>query len=233
MKSLTFKIDFFEAHFKVHTTKGFRLSYPIPPPTSVAGIFAAALGLDREAVYDEFHDFIFGACCCNTVPEQSVEQATFIQYKEYRRGVAPTHILVNPSYYLTMAGDDAKVEKFRTRFITQGIEFQPFGGQNDYFARDWAVVESGNLTKSKEVANYLPVGHIERIQEGTILEVLPIRHRLPSVNGVDEIEPEFCFIMDGRVISKKESDVCIVDGKSMALYRLGDFELYGEAKHAD
>lgn len=60
-KALVLKIEFFEAHFKVHYTKGFRLTYPIPLPTSVAGIFARLLNIPREETMKRFKGCRFGA----------------------------------------------------------------------------------------------------------------------------------------------------------------------------
>jgi CRISPR-associated protein Cas5 subtype I-B len=233
MKAVTFKIDFFEAQFKVHYTKAFRLTYPIPLPTSVAGMFASALGISRDDIKDEFRDCIFGASCSSGVIEQGVEQATFIQYKSrdkrfYIKGVVPSHLLIDPSYYIVMAGNDAKIEEYRAQILRDGMEFQPFGGQNDYFARDWLLVEGEQLGKSKEIMNYLPADYVERIGESTSLEMLPVKYRISRFSEPEKGTPDFCFITNGHVISKKEMDVCRVGAKSIALYSLGDFELYEE-----
>lgn len=48
MKALTFKIRFFTAQFKDHTSKMVRKTYLIPPPSAVAGIFGAITGLKRD-----------------------------------------------------------------------------------------------------------------------------------------------------------------------------------------
>ena len=47
MHALTFIIQFQTAQFKKHLLKLFRGTYLIPPPSVVAGVFGAILGVDR------------------------------------------------------------------------------------------------------------------------------------------------------------------------------------------
>jgi CRISPR-associated Cas5-like protein len=98
MKAVIVKISFSEAFFKVHYTKGFRLTYPIPLPTSVAGMFGAFLGVEREKISD-LQKFLFGA----KLEEYNGfinENATFRQYKSYgvEIGVATLNLINNPTY---------------------------------------------------------------------------------------------------------------------------------------
>jgi len=220
--ALIVKLELFDAHFKVHYTKGFRLTYPIPLPTTVAGFFASMLGLTGKEAVTKFGNYRFGAALANRQAE-SVEQATYIQHKSNRfvRGVARMHILTDAAFYLvTTCENEEKIENMETK-INEGIEYLPFGGQNDFFAKDWKVLKSESVTLSKEIGNYLPSNFVGELIEGVSMEILPVMHKLGPTQ-------EFYFVLDGRLISKKELPVCPVDGKNIALYKLGDFYPVGE-----
>jgi len=220
--ALIVKLELFDAHFKVHHTKGFRLTYPIPLPTAVAGFFASMLGLIGKEAVRKFKDYRFGAALANRQAE-SVEQATYVQHKSNRfvRGVARMHILTNPVFYLvTACENEEEIENMRTE-INDGIEYLPFGGQNDFFAKDWNILKSESVTLSTEIGNYLPSDFISELTEGASMEILPVMHKLGPTQ-------EFYFVLDGWLISKKELPVCPVDGKRIALYKLRDFYPVGE-----
>jgi len=61
LRALTFKIRFFTAQFKDHTSKMTRRTYLIPPPSAVAGIFGAVLGLNRAKLVELSKDMLAGA----------------------------------------------------------------------------------------------------------------------------------------------------------------------------
>jgi len=220
--ALIVKLELFDAHFKVHYTKGFRLTYPIPLPTTVAGFFASMLGLTGKEAATKFGDYRFGAALAKKQTE-SVEQATYIQHKsnQFIRGVARMHILTDAAFYLVMACEDGEEIKNMERKISDGIEYLPFGGQNDFFAKDWRILGSGSVTSSTEIGNYLPSNFVGKLIEGVSMEILPVMHKLGPAQ-------EFYFVLDGQLISKKELPVCPVDGKNIALYKLGDFYPVGE-----
>ncbi|RLE92298.1 MAG: hypothetical protein DRN04_10665 [Thermoprotei archaeon] len=52
LTAITFTIRFLTAQFKEHAQKLVRRTYLIPPPSAVAGIFGAILGVPREKLYD-------------------------------------------------------------------------------------------------------------------------------------------------------------------------------------
>lgn len=219
--ALILKLEFFEAHFKVHYTKGFRLTYPIPLPTSVAGIFASMMGIERKRATERFKGYKFGATLANGQIKESVEQVTFLQYAKNRKGVAKTHILVNPAYYLVAACEvKDEIENMKNR-INEGIEYLPFGGQNDFFVKDWILIGVKDVQSSIEIGNYLPGEMVQGLTEGVSLEILPVMHKLGFTQ-------DFYFILNGHVISKREMPVCSINGKNVALYILDDFYPVGE-----
>jgi CRISPR-associated protein Cas5 subtype I-B len=220
-KALVLKIEFFEAHFKVHYTKGFRLTYPIPLPTSVAGIFAGLLGIDREDALERFQGCRFGAILADGTANETIENTTFIQHGKNIRGVAKTHVLVDPTYFLAMQAENVKDIK---DIIDQGIEYAPFGGQNDFFAKDWNIVDILDVRSQNRIGNYLHAKNVESMAKNVLVEILPVMHRM----GRGE---DFYFIINGHLVSKKKMPVCSVGEKKICLYSLDDFYTVGEWKN--
>jgi CRISPR-associated Cas5-like protein len=218
--ALIIKIAFFEAHFKVHHTKKFRLSYPIPLPTSVAGLFGSMLGIDRNEIVSRFKNYKFGAAAV-TEHNESVEQATFIQQGKGVRGVADMHLLVNPTLYLAANNDnEQEINEIASR-LERGIEHLPFGGQNDFFPKDWQIVGSMPVEFSTKVGNYLPSDFVNHVTEDVWMEILPVMHKLGKTQ-------EFYFVTGGQLISNRNLPVCQVNGKNIALYGLDNFYLVGD-----
>lgn len=52
MKAITFIVRFFSAQYKEHTQKLTRRTYLIPPPSAIAGVFGAILGIKRKELLD-------------------------------------------------------------------------------------------------------------------------------------------------------------------------------------
>ncbi|MBS7657985.1 CRISPR-associated protein Cas5 [Candidatus Bathyarchaeota archaeon] len=196
MKGIVIEISFSEALFKVHYTKGFRQSYPIPLPTSVAGIFGALLGIKRGEVTEQFKDYLFGA---KLLEYDGVcpENTTYLQYKGGRpiKGVATSIIINNPSYLIALATTDGKVEEFYNKLKNKIVYF-PYGGQNDFFAKDVKLFDGVRDVNEKStlIENYAPQDFVEKVEleKGTELQILPVRHKLSP-------NPNFYFIFRGKL----------------------------------
>ena len=61
LKALTFKVCFLTAQFKDHTSKLGRRTYLIPPPSVVAGIYGAILGIERKKLVEVSKELMAGA----------------------------------------------------------------------------------------------------------------------------------------------------------------------------
>jgi len=226
MKALICRIAFFEALFKSHYTKGFRLSYLIPLPTSVAGMFGAMLGIPRTDVGREFKDFMFGAVI---IKHKGIvrENVTFLQNKAGKtvKGVAKTFIINEPDYVIAMAGDSIKLENFRIR-LDEKLCYLPYGGQNDFFPRDYRIfkdleeVEDSNL-----VRNYAPSDWVESLKTNGVseLQILPVMHKFQT-------SPSFHFIANGELLLCKS--IPCVARRGIGLYYLRDFYSVGEGADA-
>jgi CRISPR-associated Cas5-like protein len=218
MKAVIVKISFSEAFFKVHYTKGFRLTYPIPLPTSVAGMFGAFLGVEREKISD-LQKFLFGA----KLEEYNGfinENATFRQYKSYgvEIGVATLNLINNPTYLIALAGEKEEVIKIQDK-MRKAIEFLPYGGQNDFFAEDWAVVGIDDVTESDEIANYAPRDWVDLSIKSSLevtLQILPVMHTLSD-------NPNFYFITRGKI--KLNRKIPCTNSEKIGLYNLNNFKM--------
>jgi CRISPR-associated Cas5-like protein len=218
MKAVIVKISFSEAFFKVHYTKGFRLTYPIPLPTSVAGMFGAFLGVERGKISD-LQKFLFGA----KLEEYNGfinENATFKQYKSYgvETGVATLNLVNNPTYLIALGGEKKEVIKIQDK-IRKAIEFLPYGGQNDFFAENWTVVGIDDVTESDEIANYAPRDWVDlSIKSGldVTLQILPVMHTLSD-------NPNFYFITKGKI--KLNRKIPCTNSEKIGLYNLNNFKM--------
>jgi len=216
MKALIIEISFSEAFFKVHYTRGFRLTYPIPLPTTVAGMFGAFLGVKREEFKDTFRNFLFGA---KTIKHEGIisENATFLQYKSkgIERGVTQISIINNPVFLIAVASSEKDVVEFERR-IKEKIEFLPYGGQNDFFPLDWKIKGFEDVEELDEIANYAPRDWVASpmLERNSEVQILPVRHNLS-----DDIN--FYFIINGKLKLRKK--ILATKNEKIGLYKLENF----------
>lgn len=212
------EISFFEAFFKVHYTKGFRLSYPIPLPTSVAGIFGALLGISREKIKEEFENFYLGAKLIN-LGKENFENSTFIQigkkFDNWPPGVVPTQFFTDPTYQIVIAHEDIlKIEEI-FRQLNKGFKFLPYGGQNDFFVKDIKILGIEKVEMSDVIENYAPRNWIEKTEvapdKDSFLTILPVMHQISD-------EP-FYFGYKIKLFLKKK----IPTVNNIGLYELSKF----------
>ncbi|MEM2260645.1 MAG: CRISPR-associated protein Cas5 [Candidatus Aenigmatarchaeota archaeon] len=199
MKGLLIEITFSEALFKTHYTKGFRQTYPIPLPTTVAGIFGALLGIRREEIKEKFKNCLFGA---KLLAYKGIypEITTYIQYKGRPiRGVATSIIINNPTYLIALATIDDIIETFYNK-LNSGIKYFPYGGQNDFFTEEIKLLKGIRNVNEKSVwiENYAPQDFVENIEleKDTELQILPVRHKFSS-------NPNFYFVFKGKLKLKE------------------------------
>jgi CRISPR-associated protein Cas5 subtype I-B len=217
MKAIIVEITFYEAFFKVHYTKGFRLTYPMPLPTSVAGIFGAMLGIDRSRIKDEFKNFYFGA----ELIEQKgivVENETFMQYKTMKveKGTVRTQIINNPAYLIAIAGKNDRIEPYYDFLRTGNLVYLPYGGQNDFFVEDIEVKDLAEVSQSKIISNYAPQDMVKKFESKKIVfSILPVMHTYSN-------NPNFYFVLKGQL--KLKEPIKIVENTNIAVYPLEMFK---------
>ena len=224
MKAIVTRITFYEAFFKVHYTKKFRLTYPIPLPTSVAGIFGAMLGIDRGKIEEKFSEFYFGARLLKH-EGMIIENETFLQYKKHKtdhgiadavKGTVRTHIINHPTYIIAMAGKEEIFEYYN--FIKDhNFVYLPYGGQNDFFVEDIEIKGLTNVVQSDVVSNYAPQDMVKEFKSKEIvISILPVVHTYSS-------NPNFCFVLKGQL--KLKESVKVVENTNIALYPLEWFNI--------
>ena len=219
MKALIVEISFFEAFFKVHYTKGFRLTYPIPLPTTVAGIFGGIFGVERGKLKEEFDEMLFGA---KLIKYDNIiqENATYLQYKsggtKIEKGVTPFLIINEPTYLITIAGANGKINEIFKKI--RNLSYLPYGGQNDFFVKDWKIVGIFDVTKDDEITNYVPQDLVNNpiLEKGSEIQILPVRHKISE-------NPNFYFVINGG-LKLKERIFCTMNEK-IGLYSLDKFQV--------
>jgi len=176
------KIKFSEAHFTLHYTKGFSLSYPIPLPSSVAGIFATLLGVGRHEIKEKFSNFLFGSKLINS-PIENFENYTYIQYGKNKKGVTTLQIFCDVEYELAIGSPNKQIlEGFLNKIKQYSFAYLPFGGQNDFLIEE-IYLNTGlrELEYTNEIENYAPknwVDKTELLKEDSLIFILPVMHSL-------------------------------------------------------
>jgi CRISPR-associated protein Cas5 subtype I-B len=216
MKALLLKLSFFEAFFKVHYTKGFRLSYPIPLPPSVAGVFGAFLGIERKSILNEAKSMLFGAKLVS-YRGISPENATLLQYKSMgskpTKTIAYLYVINDPIYLMAIAGEENKIEEVKEK-LENSVKYLPYGGQNDFFIKDWKFIGLTNVEESYEISNYAPQDLVETLLKGVEVEILPVRHNFSE-------NPNFYFVISGSL--KLKQKIPCISNEKIAIYPLEKF----------
>lgn len=226
MQAVLSQITFYEAFFKVHHTKGFRLTYPMPLPTSVAGIFGAMLGIDRTKMKDEFCDMLFGSGLLK-YDGLVIENETFIQYKKTQirkgvfsdaiQGVVHTQLVNHPTYIIAMAGPPDKIAKYHAFLAGHRMVYLPYGGQNDFFIENFEIKDVTNVLQSDIVSNYAPQDMVSKLESSdTVLSILPVMHTYSD-------NPNFYFVLKGQLRLKRP--VNVASDSQIALYPLEKFKI--------
>jgi len=222
MKAIAFKVSFFESLFKVHYTKAFKLSYPTLLPTSVLGFIGNICGYDRRELPGLLKNFYFGSSYLSG--ESIEENITFIQFKKeegnkYRSGVVKVKIYNESEHILIVAGDENelrekiinKIKKIESEYYEDRygkwylikMHRYPYGGQNDFFARDIRLLDSFLDVEERDeiTGGYVDSELIKNIDEGTDVEILPVR-----VKGMDSkpIMRYYAFIKRGKIYLNKK-----------------------------
>ncbi|MEM3420696.1 MAG: CRISPR-associated protein Cas5 [Candidatus Hadarchaeum sp.] len=214
MKAIVVRVDFFEAHFRVHRTKCAALTYPAPLPTSVAGIFGALCGWNRrfDGPPEEAKGLLFGAKILSH-KGICVEYATYKEIPKKVRGVASLAIIDEPSYLIAMAGKG--VENWYGPLASGSFCYLPYGGQSWFFPKDIKGVRLEEVKEAKEIENYAPKELVKGINlsKTTSIHILPVIHKFST-------DETFYFLEGGGKLILNQK-IPFVDG--IGLYSLDDF----------
>jgi CRISPR-associated protein Cas5h len=216
LKSHTFLISFFTAHFKRHETKKFRSSYFLPPPTVIWGVIGAIFGVEREELenFAKENNLIVGAELCD-FKGLATEKATLMPWdngtKSFIRTVEDFEFLIEPHYRIGVYAKENLVEELKERIERRDFEFDIYGGISDCFLKDIKNESKAEFVEKKEAKGMIPadiIAGFSQITEGSkIIRILylntffyqgfkvefKVKESIKTVNGiavwsVDDVE---------------------------------------------
>ncbi|MEM1522160.1 MAG: CRISPR-associated protein Cas5 [Thermofilaceae archaeon] len=201
MKALTFIVRFRTAQFKQHYQKLARRTYLIPPPSAVAGIFGAILGVPWNQL-KEFcskHGVRAGAELRSlegyyvTISrifkfdqERSSREGILRLLRDYWSGSSKAYYdmlglrplkeseeLFRPEYKLAIAAKDGVVEEGLRRLRNLDFEYEIFGGNDYHFVEYVGDAQEAEFVRSAEGVGYCPAEHVLQIRaQGRRYEVV-------------------------------------------------------------
>jgi CRISPR-associated Cas5-like protein len=191
-------VRFYTAQFKEHSQKLTRRTYLIPPPSVVAGVFGAMLGVKREELWDLGRKILagvelrsIGGRTINLVRIFKIDrplQALLTLLREYYRissggrprnevlkeiegllTVKESEELYKPEYKFAIAShDEAIIEKGIKRVKELNFEYDIFGGNDYHFVDFIGELRVASVEKSNLGRGYCPLEYFEGVETNTI-----------------------------------------------------------------
>jgi len=190
MKALTFVIGFQTAQFKVHVQKLSRRTYLIPPPSAVAGIFGAILGVPRKELknYCRKQKLLVGAELrslegyyttisrifkfdrdekgIKRLLEKWLRKPMDVRIYKDIVGLMPlkeSEELFRPEYKFAIAAEDEVIDEGLRRIRELNFEYDIFGGNDYHFVHYIGDAREARLIRSKEGTGYCPAKDVYSI----------------------------------------------------------------------
>jgi CRISPR-associated Cas5-like protein len=188
MKALTFEAHFLTAQFKEHLTKLTRRTYLIPPPSVIAGIFGAILGIKRNGLVEISKEILAGAEL-RSIGGRLITLARLYKIdrpllsllkllKDYYSGnlkekkaiqellpIKESEELFMPKYKFAIAStNDTLIEEGIRRLREYDFEYEVFGGNDYHFADFVGNPRTAKIEKSREGFGYCPKEEFEGIE---------------------------------------------------------------------
>jgi len=183
---------FLTAQYKEHTQKITRRTYLIPPPSAVAGIFGAIIGVKREKLIDVSEDIWAGAELKSSEGRITTLARVFKidrpasklldLVKEYYYGergkvikdvqglltIKESEELYMPEYKFAIASsNDILIDEGLRRLREYDFEYEVFGG-NDYNLPEFiGDPKPAKVEKSREGCGYCPREDLDRVEAGS------------------------------------------------------------------
>jgi len=232
LKALTFKVRFITAQFKDHTSKLTRRTYLIPPPSVVAGIFGAILGLKRKELAELSKGMLAGAEL-KSLNGRIVTLARMFKFKEMQAilTIKESEELYMPEYkFAITSNNEPLIDEGIRRLRNFDFEYEIFGGNDYHFIEFIGEPRIAKIVQDREGYGYCPREYFERIEAesfnityntGAIEEmkspiVIPVMF-LANVNK------EFIQVYGAKIITKRELNV-VDDGESkIFVYEVNPF----------
>jgi CRISPR-associated Cas5-like protein len=204
LKALTFKIRFLTAQFKDHTSKLTRRTYLIPPPSAVASIFGAILGLKRKELAELSKEMLAGAEL-KSLRGRAVNLARIFKFdrsasqlltliKSYYEDrskvikdvqglltIKESEELYMPEYKFAIASNnESLIDEGIRKLRDFDFEYEIFGGNDYHFIEFIGDPRTAKVSKDKEGYGYCPREDFERIEVGSFVIAY-------DINAIEEV----------------------------------------------
>lgn len=191
MRALTFIVRFQTAQFKLHHQKLVRKTYLIPPPSAVAGLFGAVLGVPRRELkaFCRENGVMAGAELLS-LEGFYVTLARIFKFDSERSSLGGLKKLINdywngseralkdmlgtrpikeseelfrPTYKFAVVAENKVIDEGLKRLRELYFEYEIFGGNDYHFVEDIGNVREANIIKSLEGTGYCPIDLVKDI----------------------------------------------------------------------
>lgn len=247
MKALTFIVRFITAQYKDHAQKMTRRTYLIPPPSAIAGVFGAVLGLSREKLY-EIGDEILAGAELRSLEGRIVTSARIFKIdrslsgltsllRRYYSGerskdvvkdiqglltIKESEELYRPEYKFAVASsDEALIEECLRRLENYDFEYDIFGGNDYHFVEFIGNPRPAKLEKSLDGCGYCRREDFDRIEVNTFKIVWNVK---------DFNSKSIPIVMPVTFIADVKEDFIQVYGAKMILKNEREVVNDGESK---
>ena len=189
MKALTFTARFLTAQYKEHTQKMTRRTYLIPPPSAVAGIFGAIMGIKREKLVD-IGEEIWAGAELKSLEGRITTLARIFKIdrpasklldlvREYYYGerskvikdvqglltIKESEELYMPEYKFAIASsNETLIDEGLKKLGEYDFEYEVFGGNDYHFPEFIGDPKPAKVEKSREGCGYCPREDLDRVE---------------------------------------------------------------------
>ncbi|MBS4535595.1 type I-B CRISPR-associated protein Cas5 [Clostridium sp. D2Q-14] len=174
---LIFDIKGYAAHFRKFYTNSSSLSYSVPPRTTIAGLIAAVLGIDRDTYYDDFSvENVDIAVKKNIKTRKILQSVNYMKITTKKDFEKPkNHTQIPYELVLSDAGelsyriyasfeDNNKMAELENRLKNKKYYYSPFLGAASFNCGiKYLGKISGEIKKSKDTVNISSIIPLSKI----------------------------------------------------------------------
>lgn len=215
MLGLKFRLEgLYFTTFRKPLSTSLIISYSIPPYTTIRGLIANAMGLERDNL--SIQEWIKIGIKPLKFPERSREMAKLLKLKgadnEYKRVFPSSPIfkeyLVSPAYELYIAGDDEKIDNVYHALLEPARPLY-IGGSDEL-----VDIEPLKPAEIREVNTKEVTGVAEGIHEGCFVEKIPYKFIKKGKNFSLEYKT-VSVPLKGRMVLQEEVKCWQFDGENV------------------
>lgn len=238
MQAFTFSIRFETAQFRRQDLKLYRQTYLVPPPSAVAGVFSAILGIPKRRLKRFcLKNVIYAGAELVDVGGYSVGLARIYKFKEKKEAISTikrSEELYRPKYKFAIASKNGKlIEKGMEQVKCLNFEYDVFGGNDYHLAEEVSQPRKARFYKSRIGRGCCPADEFKKIisNNATVipsgsLEYVRTKRAEPLIipaSILADVQKRFIFVFGADVEAKSELNV-VDDGKSKVfVYKSSSF----------